>query len=122
MISAILHDMLAIRIVFLSDSGRVRCHNRPFDIYAAIFPWPPEEEEKTRPAWQRLCFLAGWAVLRENEHYVGALSRSIGLCLVQNEVQWLNAGDLSRVSRSASGQKGRLTPGNGQLLRQNDVK
>eukprot|EP00439_Symbiodinium_sp_Y106_P013399 s1589_g1.t3 len=52
-----------------------QCHNRPFDIYAAIFPWPPLAVEPTidsspKDEYERLCFLAGWAVLRENEHYV----------------------------------------------------
>eukprot|EP00931_Biecheleriopsis_adriatica_P086876 TRINITY_DN61433_c0_g1_i1.p1 TRINITY_DN61433_c0_g1~~TRINITY_DN61433_c0_g1_i1.p1 ORF type:complete len:728 (+),score=135.18 TRINITY_DN61433_c0_g1_i1:51-2234(+) len=54
-----------------------QCHNRPFDIYAAIFPWPPvraslEDVDHTmeEDPLAKLCFLAGWAVLRENEHYV----------------------------------------------------
>lgn len=52
-----------------------QCHNRPFDIYAAIFPWPPLAVEPSidsspKDEYERLCFLAGWAVLRENEHYV----------------------------------------------------
>eukprot|EP00927_Polykrikos_kofoidii_P032154 TRINITY_DN27473_c0_g1_i1.p1 TRINITY_DN27473_c0_g1~~TRINITY_DN27473_c0_g1_i1.p1 ORF type:complete len:673 (+),score=69.93 TRINITY_DN27473_c0_g1_i1:84-2102(+) len=37
--------------------------NRPFDIYAAIFPWPFDDDPY-------LCFAAGWAVFRESEHYV----------------------------------------------------
>lgn len=49
-----------------------QCHNRPFDIYAAIFPWPPSAGDSENPEdlHKSLCFLAGWAVLRENEHYV----------------------------------------------------
>mmetsp|Transcript_65673 Transcript_65673/g.116438 ORF Transcript_65673/g.116438 Transcript_65673/m.116438 type:complete len:700 (+) Transcript_65673:49-2148(+) len=51
-----------------------QCHNRPFDIYAAIFSWPnfvPDVEHTgDEDPYSRLCFLAGWAVLRENEHYV----------------------------------------------------
>ena len=27
----------------------LRCHNRPFDIYAAIFPWPPSAGESEDP-------------------------------------------------------------------------
>ncbi|CAJ1393524.1 unnamed protein product [Effrenium voratum] len=49
-----------------------QCHNRPFDIYATIFEWPPMAPSSDDPEepYKRLCFLAGWAVLRENEHYV----------------------------------------------------
>lgn len=50
-----------------------QCHNRPFDIYAAIFPWPPSTPatvDDPEDLYKNLCFLAGWAVLRENEHYV----------------------------------------------------
>lgn len=52
--------------------------NRPFDIYAAVFSWPPVEQDESRIADAaprpmnpgELCFLAGWAVFRENDQYV----------------------------------------------------
>lgn len=59
------------RLVGTNSRCIFQCHNRPFDIYAAIFPWPPmEPSQNPEDLYQSLCFLAGWAVLRENEHYV----------------------------------------------------
>jgi hypothetical protein len=48
-------------------------HNRPFDIYAGILHWPPRVEESPAqelPSPVDLCFLSGFSVLRENDHYV----------------------------------------------------
>eukprot|EP00930_Biecheleria_cincta_P040198 TRINITY_DN27561_c0_g1_i2.p1 TRINITY_DN27561_c0_g1~~TRINITY_DN27561_c0_g1_i2.p1 ORF type:complete len:737 (-),score=118.66 TRINITY_DN27561_c0_g1_i2:74-2284(-) len=79
-----------------------QCHNRPFDIYAAIFPWPPALDDResvaTEDPYSRLCFLAGWAVLRENEHYV----------------QWLNVWPGPRHPSFREGFKGPVT-GTGML-------
>jgi len=105
-----------------------RGQNRPFDIYAAIFAWPPaaaaaaaaldSKEEETDALLQdaattalrdsasslpqapsansqfqdpaSLCFLAGYAVFRENEHYV----------------QWLNVWPGPKHPRFRTGQQG----------------
>lgn len=79
-----------------------QCHNRPFDIYAAIFPWPPtlgdKESAASEDPYSQLCFLAGWAVLRENEHYV----------------QWLNVWPGPRHPSFREGFKGPVT-GTGML-------
>jgi len=40
--------------------------NRPFDIYAALLQWPPALEDDPTA----FCFLAGWAVFRENQRYI----------------------------------------------------
>lgn len=34
-------DRHSLMLWCLRHWGFLRCHNRPFDIYAAIFPWPP---------------------------------------------------------------------------------
>jgi len=47
-----------------------RGQNRPFDIYGAIFPWPIGASGDPSALGTSMCFVAGWAVFRENEHYV----------------------------------------------------
>mmetsp|Transcript_63307 Transcript_63307/g.151008 ORF Transcript_63307/g.151008 Transcript_63307/m.151008 type:complete len:724 (+) Transcript_63307:122-2293(+) len=49
-----------------------RGQNRPFDIYAPFFSWPTTDEDSHSRTQDpsKLCFLSGWAVFREHEHYV----------------------------------------------------
>jgi len=61
----------------LPEGANARClfrgQNRPFDIYAPFFTWPqPGEAFADGPDKDpsKLCFLAGWAVFREQGHYV----------------------------------------------------
>lgn len=75
--------------------------NRPFDIYAAIFAWPPPPEGTSTPASpEDLCFLAGWAVFRENQRYV----------------QWLNIWPGPRHPKFQLGHERTGGPGHGHPL------
>eukprot|EP00929_Paragymnodinium_shiwhaense_P110249 TRINITY_DN7709_c1_g2_i1.p1 TRINITY_DN7709_c1_g2~~TRINITY_DN7709_c1_g2_i1.p1 ORF type:complete len:706 (+),score=108.20 TRINITY_DN7709_c1_g2_i1:285-2120(+) len=74
-------DAMAMPADGLPVGHNARClfqgHSRPFDIYAAIIPWPPPSIAPLalgEDLSSRLCFLAGCAVFREYEHYVQCLN------------------------------------------------